>query len=376
MDVTRETLTRTFAESLSVVDTAAANAYEQYLPHLVEYTNRAFDQHEDCSRLIGGHSIYVMYDNHENHAYFMLYSFRLGSAPAFTQALLWVYSSYIARGFSPDYFLTALGIWQAAVAHHLSPHHAAKINQLYQCILDHHAHLLLLSQHMPEQAAPATSSELQPHFLNYLQALLKPDSAEAIRTIEAAVHTVDDISACWEQIIQPAMYEIGRLWATGQITVGQEHLATSITQRVMSIYYPMILSRPRTRGTIIVSGSPNELHELGPRMVADFLEMNGWDVCYAGVNTPEDSLSYLIERFSAHVVCISTTMSANLLRVAAMIDHIRALDVAQPVHVVVGGQAYLHDPDAWQKIGADKFVKSASELVHYLDTFQVVPVLR
>jgi methanogenic corrinoid protein MtbC1 len=373
MDITLSTLTETIADSLSTIDTAAANAYEQHVPGIIEYVNHAFDQREDCSQLIGGNSIYVLYDNHENHAYFMLYSFRLGSAAAFTQSLLWVYSSYTARGFSPDYFPVALETWQAAVAHYLSPKHATPINQLYQCLIDHHPYVLLLAQKTPERAEPLASSELQPYFLRYLQALLKPDSEEAIRTVQAAIHDVEDIAVCWEQVVQPAMYEIGRLWEVGRISVGQEHLATSITQRVMSIYYPMILHRPRTRGTIIVSGSPNELHELGPRMVADFLEMNGWDVCYAGVNMPEDSLAYLVQRFSARVVCISTTLAVNLLRVRTMIEHVRALETIPPVHIIVGGQAYLHEPNMWQKIGADTCVHSASELVHYLDTFQTVP---
>jgi methanogenic corrinoid protein MtbC1 len=111
-------------------------------------------------------------------------------------------------------------------------------------------------------------------------------------------------------------------------------------------------------------------------MVADFLEMNGWDVCYAGVNTPEDSLAYLVQRFSAQIVCISTTLPANLLRVAAMIAHIRAIDTLSPVHIVVGGQAYLHEPNVWQKIGADRLVNSASELVRYLDAFQTAPISR
>src|SRR5690242_17155384 len=103
----------------------------------------------------------------------------------------------------------------------------------------------------------------------YLDAILKPNSREALEFTRDIIKSPDDVSFCWQKVIMPAMHQVGDLWAEGKITVGQEHLATSITQRVMSAFYPMILDAPRTKGKIVFVSSPGELHDVGARMIAD-----------------------------------------------------------------------------------------------------------
>lgn len=228
---------------------------------------------------------------------------------------------------------------------------------------------------------PSTSPSLaraavQAYAQRYLAALLRPDTTAAIRIIGEYVQQPDDIPIGWTQIIQPTMYEIGRLWAEGYITVGQEHLATSITQRVMAVYYPLILQVPRTKATIVVAVSPGEFHEVGPRMLADVLEVQGWNVYYTGANTPTDSLAALVRECQAVVLCISTTLTTNLMRVAALIHTIKTQAKMPQVQIIVGGQAYLAVPDLWQKVGADGFAVGPDELVHYLQAYPLLPSLQ
>lgn len=203
----------------------------------------------------------------------------------------------------------------------------------------------------------------------YLEALLKSDANECIQVIGAYVQTTQDIPTCWSRIIQPAMQEIGCLWEEGAISVGQEHLATAITQRVMALYYPRILKIPRTKGTIIVAASPGELHEIGSRMLADILEIHGWNVYYTGANTPPDSLVDLVKRLQVQFLCISTTLPSNLLGLAAVINmvKVKTVDFAVPIRIIVGGQAYLSNPHAWEQFGADRYLISAEELIRYLE---------
>lgn len=78
------------------------------------------------------------------------------------------------------------------------------------------------------------------------------------------------------------MYEVGNLWERGEISVAEEHLASSIISRIMSTIYSKFITFENTRGKAVVTATANEFHKLGSRIVADSLEMNGWDVNHLG----------------------------------------------------------------------------------------------
>lgn len=207
---------------------------------------------------------------------------------------------------------------------------------------------------------------LAPFFERFIAALLLPDTAAAIQVTGEYVKTPAELSTWWEQIIQPAMYEIGDRWSRGEITVGQEHLATAITQRVMAIYYPMILELPRLKGTIVVTASPGELHEIGTRIVADLLEISGWDVHYTGAHTPALTVIDLLQSTRAQFLCVSTTLVASLPAVAALIEQVRGACGPAAPRILVGGQAYMQKQSLWREVGADSFALTARAGIDYI----------
>lgn len=209
--------------------------------------------------------------------------------------------------------------------------------------------------------------ELRSHFGQYLSALLAPDVRAAIQVTGAYVRSHSEIATWWEQIIQPAMYVIGDLWARGWISVGQEHLATAITQRVMAAYYPLILELPRRNGPIVLSASRGEHHEIGLRIVADLFEIHGWDVLYVGADTPAASTVGLLEQTGAQFLCISTTLVQSLPAVRELIAQVRAANLQPGPKILLGGQAYLTDRDLWREVGADWFAATPHDGLAYLD---------
>jgi methanogenic corrinoid protein MtbC1 len=357
-----------FRNVLTGISAETIESYEHAMTALIDTVNKAMQQREDLGDLIGPNPVELMFENHTNHAHFMLTQLRLKSAKVLLEGIFWAYHTYTNRGFSPNYFPIELATWKTAIMNRIESHHAESIMAVYQLMIDHHRDFLFFSQ---QPSSPIEIEEaLLEYFKRYLEALLVPNMQKAMEVSREYIQTVWDIPNWWERVISPSMYEIGRLWADGEITVGQEHIATSITQRVISMYYPLILELPRTKGAVIVAVSPEELHEIGARMVADMLEMHGWDVYYTGANTPQESLIDLIHSQQAHFLCISTTLPSHLLHVEQIIKKVRAETFEQPVHVLVGGQAYMGDPDLWKTIGADGFVLNASQSVNYLQAHQ------
>ena len=351
-----------FSAALEKIDDGACSAYQDKMNIMVDRVNQVMLSRRDLNDLIGSNPKEVMLQNHGNHARFMTSQFCIKSPETFIRITAWVYHTYIARGFSPRYFLVELRQWQKAVEHYLDPKSAELINAFYQVMIDHHENVLELSRKIvkPEDVPEHVS----PLMREYLQAILEPDTVKALQMVREYVTSSDKIKPWCEEVIRPAMYELGRLWAIGEITVGEEHLATSITQRVIASYYPLILDYPRDKGAVMVSASPGEYHEIGPRILADLMELNGWNVYYSGADTPADSIVRFLHKNRPKHICISTTLTSNLIYVVNLVKNIRDIGATE---VIVGGQAYMADPRLWEKVGADNYFENADSLLKHIN---------
>jgi len=196
----------------------------------------------------------------------------------------------------------------------------------------------------------------------YIQALLQGERHIASKMIIKAVENGVPVKEIYLHVFQPAQREIGRLWQTNQITVAQEHYCTAATQLIMSGLYPYIFSTAKHGKKVVAACVGNELHEIGIRMVADFLEMDGWDTYYLGANTPKSSIIATLHEQEPDLLALSTTMTSNLAQLKDIISTVKQHKELE-VKILVGGYPFIVDPNLWKKIGADACAKNAEEAV-------------
>lgn len=360
--------TQLLAHVLADVDSDTCDAYASSIPQLVAYTTRRLAPHEAESDQLQLSLFSRRASKHAEYAELLHTHLKHKNAYSLIEAFVWIYRADLLNGTPLHHFPINIDTWCAAVDRYLPSASAAKIKRFYQCLGSLHSWLTLLA-HTPHDR-PQVDEQLAPYFHRYVAALLKPDMAGAVAITSEFVKTPAELQIWWEQIIQPAMYEVGNRWARGEITVGQEHLATAITQRVMAIYYPMILDLPRQKGAIVVAASPGELHEIGARIVADLLEVHGWDVYCTGANTPTTSVIELVSQTNAQFLCISTTLVSSLSAVSTLIDQVRGASRSATPQILVGGQAYMTDPTLWRRVGADTFAYTARAGIDYIEAHQ------
>jgi cobalamin-dependent methionine synthase I len=129
-------------------------------------------------------------------------------------------------------------------------------------------------------------------------------------------------------VFAESLYRVGKLWEQNTISVAQEHIATSITQYAIAAIYPRLVPVSIQRGRMIVTGVSGELHQIGANLVADAMESNGWTVRFLGTNLPHSAVLATVEEFSPEVLCISTTIVANLASVVELTTPIAIRDRA------------------------------------------------
>lgn len=338
----------------------AAKAYEAAAGCLVDDVNDELEANPEISRLIGGNSLDLMRNNHDNHAAFMSTVFKIGSHELLARAIPWVYRAYHARGFSYDYFPVELTAWKRAVEKHLDHVHSSEINEIYDWMIRHHDSMIRLSVSSEGLAfsLPGESTEMQEVLLSLL---LQGDSRGSLQLVNQSVQTIADLKHLYLDVVCPVMYRIGLLWERNDISVAEEHVATAIVGRITAALYPRFANVDVFRGKVVVTAGPNEFHELGTRMLADFLEMEGWDVTYAGANTPKEELLVLLKQHNPFMVALSVATVFNLANARQAIDTIKADPETRDIKILVGGFAFNSMPQLWHNIGADGYAADANK---------------
>ena len=119
-----------------------------------------------------------------------------------------------------------------------------------------------------------------------------------------------DMSELCQEVIVPALVEIGRAWYAGEIRVTQEHHASMFLRAWLDHIYSAL---PVNRGAprIIVGGAPRERHELGPLMLALLLRRRGYFVDFVGADVVLDDLVAYARRLPTRLVCLAATMEES-----------------------------------------------------------------
>ncbi len=175
-------------------------------------------------------------------------------------------------------------------------------------------------------------------YQRYLVALLAGERSQCARIVHELVTLGADLKDLYIHLFQRALYQVGMMWEQQRISVAVEHLATAITERMMTLVQPQTFHGPTRDKTIIIACVADEYHQLGGRMIADICELRGWHAYYLGANTPLPDLLNLVRQRQPTLLGLSLSLPLNLpalLRAVAGISQ----EFAQ-LPILVGGQAF------------------------------------
>ena len=204
---------------------------------------------------------------------------------------------------------------------------------------------------------------------DFLAALLAGDSTRARHLVEQAMSSGLDVPTIYLEVLEPALEEVGELWACGEIGVAREHHATAVTLGIIGALGPRMRLAPTSGRLAVLACTPGELHALGPAMLGDFLEAAGWEVLQLGASVPSESLATLVADECPDAVILSTATPTSL---PAALDAVTRLQEVEPrPFVVVGGRAWRGRE---HRCPADACVTDPRRLVALLsDRFPDVP---
>ena len=167
------------------------------------------------------------------------------------------------------------------------------------------------------------------------------------------------LNAALRDVLLPCLRQIGEGWASGTVTIAQEHFASQlIRERLLGLARDWDQGRgPRA----VLACPPGERHDIGLICFGLVLSRSGWRVTFLGPDTPATALSEAAATLSPDLIVLTATVEERFTSIteplhalATDTDLVLAGPGATPAVARATGATLLEDPPvaAAIKIGA------------------------
>lgn len=209
----------------------------------------------------------------------------------------------------------------------------------------------------------ASPTRPAPRWPELLAPLLAGDAAAVRDLLSRALRSGSTRAAVFEDVVNPCLREIGRLWQHGELSVPDEHLASeTLTGALLELRCPPVTGDAAP--TAVVSCAPLEHHCLPALMAADLLTDAGWQVWYLGASAPAAELAAFVRLREPRLLVLTTTMPRTL---AGVVTVARALTGERGTAILAGG-AGVEDVASPATIGVDALGRRLPDLLRFADT--------
>ncbi len=181
------------------------------------------------------------------------------------------------------------------------------------------------------------------------QALLQGDPVSAQHAAQVlldAGHTIDDL---YSGVLQPLLDEVGDRWASGELSVAAEHVASAAVQQLIASLQAVRHASPAHRGRVALVAAPGERHVIGLAMLEHALRERGWMTVLAGELPMSEIVTLEALQSPLSVLAISFHDRADEPRMRSLVAQLKRELPELPV--VVGGLAVRRDPTLAQRLG-------------------------
>lgn len=189
----------------------------------------------------------------------------------------------------------------------------------------------------------------------YIELALAPDIEGLTRLVEQTSAELGSV-AYYDHLVRAALVEVGARWERDELTVGDEHLITALTEQLLA-------DRSRRHAgsshVAVAACTPDNRHRVGLLIVADVIAQAGWQPILLGAQTPIMDVGRLARERGAELIMLSVGLESELDRLTDDLEELRGL-VDDGVAIVVGGGPLARRPD-WTPPGHVVACASAAE---------------
>jgi len=154
------------------------------------------------------------------------------------------------------------------------------------------------------------------------------------------------LAAIFQDILTPALFEVGRRWANDAVIVGQEHEVTEMCRDLISELTMRHMGHNAQGPAVVAAAIENEMHDLGLRMICGLLRQGGSQVHFLGSNVSTSILMESVRLRRPDVVLLSATLDQHFPMLESAVRCLRSSSHRETAPVVlIGGRGDTRTSD-------------------------------
>lgn len=179
-------------------------------------------------------------------------------------------------------------------------------------------------------------------------------------TKEALSHG-EDASALLNDVLLPAINEVGELFDKGKYFLPQLIGSAEAMKNSIEVLEPLLLkdSDVQNMPVVVIATVEGDIHDIGKNLVALMLKNYGFRVIDLGKDVPKEEIIKAARENNAQIIALSALMTTTMQRMREVIAY--AKEEGIHAKVMVGGAVITQDYA--DEIGADGYSHDAAEAV-------------
>ena len=197
-------------------------------------------------------------------------------------------------------------------------------------------------------------------------ALLSLDRLK-VKELLSSESNFGDFMSALDNIVVPAMEDIGHKWEAGDVALSQVYMSGKICEEIVDELIPKTNSK-RIDDPNIAIVVYKDHHMLGKRIVSTFLRASGYDILDYGTSSDMEELIQKIKNDKIEILLISVLMLNSALNVKEFILKLREENLK--TKVVIGGAPFRFDTSLYKEVGADAYGVNASDVLDIIKSLR------
>lgn len=176
-----------------------------------------------------------------------------------------------------------------------------------------------------------------------------------------ALNTGDEPSALLNEILLPAINEVGELFDKGKYFLPQLIGSAEAMKNAIEVLEPILLreSGEADMPVVVIATVEGDIHDIGKNLVALMLKNHGFQVIDLGKDVPKEDIIRAAQEYNADIIALSALMTTTMQRMKEVVDYAREQNVQ--AKIMIGGAVITQEYA--DEIGADGYSGDAAEAV-------------
>ena len=147
------------------------------------------------------------------------------------------------------------------------------------------------------------------------EAVLEGDEAAIGGLVNAALDAGEAPLDLIEQVLNPALRELGERFDQGDVFLPQLILSAEAMEAAVQVLQPHLEARNeriQAPGRVVMATVQGDIHDIGKNIVCAVLRANGFEVLDLGRDVPAATIVSKAEEFDADIIGLSALLSTTL----------------------------------------------------------------